>query len=344
MNSSFNFRILLLPFSWIYGSVVFIRNKCFDFGIFKSYKIPPKSICVGNLSTGGTGKTPHVDLLIELILHQNKRVATLSRGYGRTTKGLREVYVNSKAIDVGDEPLFYKCKYEEKIHVIVAEKRKIGIDFILQKKPVTDVIILDDAFQHRAVQAGLSIVISDYNHPFYLDHILPAGNLRESRKSINRADCIIISKCPANLSVEKMREIKTNIKFNPNRVFFSKIEYAPLKAFQFDIKTKVENVLLVAGIGNPTPLVEYLSKDFNVNLLQFNDHHVFKASDIVKIHQKFDTFANGNKIIVTTEKDFMRLKNFKETLGENYPWFYQPIRTIINEEEQFNLYINEYVN
>jgi len=344
MTKGFNFRLFLLPFSWIYGSVVFIRNKCFDFGIFKSYKIPSKSICVGNLSTGGTGKTPHVDLLIELLLQQNKKVSTLSRGYGRTTKGLREVFTVSNAIDVGDEPLFYKCKYEDQIDVVVAEKRKIGIDFILQKKTATDVIILDDAFQHRAVIAGLSIIISDYNHPFYSDHILPAGNLRESKKSINRADCIIISKCPENLSKEKMGEIKSKINFNPQRIFFSRIEYSHLKPFQFEQETKVENILLVAGIGNPNPLVEFLSKKYNVNLLQFNDHHVFKASDIVKIHQKFDTFANGNKIIVTTEKDFMRLKNFNETLGEVYPWFYQPIKTIINEEKQFNLYINEYVN
>ncbi len=339
-----NFRLLLLPFSWIYGAITFLRNKCYDFGYFQSYKIPVKSICVGNLSTGGTGKTPHVDLLIELILSSNKSIATLSRGYGRETKGLKEVQNSSTALEVGDEPLFYKSKYGKKIKVVVAEKRKKGIDYILQTAPQTGVIILDDAFQHRAVKAGLNIIISDYSHPFYSDFILPAGNLRESRKGIKRAECIIISKCPSSISKNEMKSIREKIDFNPERIFFSRIEYSKLKPFYANLISSIENILLVAGIGNPTPLFEHLSKDFNVKLLQFNDHHVFTPSDIVKIHQKFDTFANGNKIIVTTEKDFMRLKNFKETLNEEYPWFYQPIKTIINEEEQFNLYINEYVN
>ena len=339
-----NFRLLLLPLSWIYGTITFFRNKCYDFGIFKSYKIPVKSICVGNLSTGGTGKTPHVDLLIELILKADKNVATLSRGYGRTTKGLREVKITSNATEVGDEPLFYKCKYSEQIKVVVAEKRKIGVDFILKNTPKTDVIILDDAFQHRAVKAGLNIIISDYNHPFHSDFILPAGDLRESKSGIKRSDCIIISKCPIDLNAQKIEEIKAKINFASDLIFFSRIKYTALKPFRFEIAPNIENILLVAGIGNPTPLYKYLNKDYNVNLLQFNDHHVFKASDIVKIHQKFDTFANGNKIIVTTEKDFMRLKNFEETLDKEYPWFYQPIKTIINEEERFNLYINEYVN
>ena len=339
-----NLRLLLLPFSWIYGIITFIRNKCYDFGLFQSYGIPAKSICVGNLSTGGTGKTPHVDLLIDIILSSNKNIATLSRGYGRETKGLKEVEISSTALEVGDEPLFYKCKYGDQIKVVVAEKRKEGIDFILRTAPKTEVIILDDAFQHRAVKAEVNIIISDYNHPFYSDFILPAGNLRESRKGIKRAECIIISKCPPNLSKNEMDSIKAKIDFNPDRIFFSRIEYANLTPFSKNINSKVENILLVAGIGNPTPLFEHLSTDFNVKLLQFNDHHVFKPSDIVKIHQKFDTFANGSKIIVTTEKDFMRLKNFKETLNEDYPWFYQPINTIINEKENFNLYINEYVN
>ncbi len=339
-----NFRLLLLPLSWVYGIITFIRNKCYDFGIFKSYNIPKKSICVGNLSTGGTGKTPHVDLLIDLILESNKNIATLSRGYGRKTKGLKEVYISSSAIEVGDEPLFYKSKYGQKVKVVVAENRKKGIDFILQDAPETEIIILDDAFQHRAVKAELNIIISDYNHPFYSDFILPAGDLRESRKGIKRADCIIISKCPPNLSEIEMNNIRTKIDFNPKRIFFSRIEYTKLKSFYNYTISYVENILLVTGIGNPTPLFEHLSKNYNVKLLQFKDHHVFNSSDIVKIHQKFDTFANGNKIIVTTEKDFMRLKKLKETLNEEYPWFFQPIKTIIYNREHFNFYINDYVN
>ncbi len=333
-----------MPFSWIYGLITFTRNKCYDFGCFKSFDIPVKSICVGNLSTGGTGKTPHIDLLINLLLQENKKIATLSRGYGRKTKGILEVFSDSNAIDVGDEPLFYKKKHHEQIRVIVAEERRKGVEFILNNSQKTDIILLDDAFQHRAISAGLNILITEHKKPFYSDFLLPAGNLRENKKGIQRADCIIISKCPQKITPEEKEKIKANIDFNPDRIFFSKIEYDALKPFRKAKPNNVENVLLVTGIGNPSPLFKHLSQKFKVHLLQFNDHHIYKASDIVKIHQNFDTFASGNKIIVTTEKDFMRLKNFEETFNDNYPWFYQPIKTIIDEEKQFNLFINEYVN
>ena len=182
MSKGVNLRLLLLPFSWIYGSIVSLRNLLFDLNILKSYTIPKKSICVGNLSVGGTGKTPHVDLITLQLIDNQLNTSILSRGYGRNTTGLIEVNTTSKASEVGDEPLFYKTKYEDEIRVVVAEKRKLGVDYILNKYPKNDVIVLDDAFQHRAVKAGFNILITDYSHLFCDDFVLPAGNLREWKK------------------------------------------------------------------------------------------------------------------------------------------------------------------
>lgn len=339
-----NIRLLLLPLSWIYAGITSLRNLCFDLGIFSAYNIPNKSIIVGNLSTGGTGKTPHVDLISNILLSQDKKVAILSRGYGRIKKGVREVLLNSTTQEVGDEPLFYKLKYQEKIKVVVAEERKLGVKHIQKNHPDIDVILLDDAFQHRAVNAGLNILISDYSKPFYSDFVLPAGNLRELRKGKRRAQAIIISKCPSNISNENKSEIIRKIKHPSAEIFFSQIEYGMLKPFSQGVEKHAKNILLVTGIGNPKPLVEFLYKKHNVEHLRFKDHHTFTSKDIAEIHQKFDTFVGGDKIIVTTEKDFMRLQQFNECNSSRYPWFYQPINTKINKQEKFKTYLNGYVS
>ncbi len=343
MGKVVNFRLLLLPFSWIYGGIVALRNLCYDFGVLSSYDIPKKSICVGNLSVGGTGKTPHVDLVTSYLIDKQLLPSILSRGYGRNTSGLLEVKESSTAAEIGDEPLFYKTKFKEKIRVVVAEKRKLGVDYILDNYPKNDVIVLDDAFQHRAVKAGFNILITDYSHSFCDDYMLPAGNLREWTYGKKRADAIIVSKSPSKISEEEMQNIRTKLKFNSNAIFFSHIEYRELKPFSKGVDFKIENILLVTGIGNPTPLFTELGSRYRVELLRFKDHHVFTPKNIAEIHEKFDTFANGNKIIVTTEKDFMRLKNFIETNSASYPWFYQPINTIIKQQHKFNLCLNEYL-
>ena len=339
-----NFRLLLLPFSWLYMSITSIRNWCYDNGLLTSYHIPGKSITVGNLSVGGTGKTPHVDLISNLLVQQNKKVAILSRGYGRDTKGVKEVLIDSTANEVGDEPLLYKLKYKENITVVVAEKRKLGVEYIQNKYSENEVIVLDDAYQQRAVKADLNILISEYANPFYDDFVLPAGNLREKRSAKKRANIVVVSKCPSNITEEKKIEIKSKINLPSAEIFFSKIEYGVLKPFRWTDEIKYKNILLVTGIGNPKPLVDFLKEKHNVEHLRFKDHHTFTSLDIAEIHQKFNIFASGDKIIVTTEKDFMRLQNFEECNSVNYPWFYQPIITTISEQQKFKTYINRYVS
>ena len=336
-------RILLLPFSWIYGIVVGIRNWLFNIGFKKSIEIPNKSICVGNLSVGGTGKTPHVDLLVDHFVNKGIETSTLSRGYGRSTSGLREVLTSDIANHVGDEPLFYKSKYKDKLHVVVAEKRVKGVQYITKEYPRNQLIILDDAFQHRAVKAGLNIIITDYNHRFTKDFILPAGDLRESKSGVKRADIIIVSKCPT-LTDKQRLELKTEFNFNPEKIFFSSISYDELKPFNKTYSEPIKNVLLVTGIGNPTPLIKHLESKYSVTHLKFKDHHLFTPDDIRDIHEKFDTFVSENKIIVTTEKDYMRLRDFKELNNDIYNWYYQPIKTEINKRQKFNLLIDNYVN
>ena len=336
-------RILLIPFSWIYGFVVSVRNLCYNNGFFKSFSIPKKSICVGNLSVGGTGKTPLVDLIAHHFIENNIQVSTLSRGYGRTTKGLIEVNENSLASDVGDEPLLYKSKYKDDIHVVVAEERKSGVEYILNSYPTNDLIILDDAFQHRSVKAGFNILVTDYSNLFVNDFLLPAGNLREPISATKRADVIVVSKCPQELSADEKKIVADQIKFPTDKIFFSSIEYDDLIGFNSASKKEVENILLVTGIGNPTSLVEYLRKTCNVEHLRFKDHHRFTPQDITQIHEKFDSFASRSKIIVTTEKDFMRLRHFAAVKKSVNRWYYQPITIKIDEQIKFNLLINEYV-
>ncbi len=339
-----NLRLLLLPFSLIYGSVVAIRNLLFDVGIFSSYPIPAKSICIGNLSTGGTGKTPHVDYIARLFLSTGTKTAVLSRGYGRSSSGVLEVKTNSTAENVGDEPLLYKTKYQDSIVGVVAEKRKLGVEFILQQHPDTQLIVLDDAFQHRAVKAGRSVLITDYSDLYSNDFVLPAGNLREFRSGKKRADYVIVSKCPTEVAEPEKVKIAKQLKFNRDKTFFSKIVYGNIISFDGSQTRDFQKVLLVTGIGNPKPLFEHLSKKYGVEHIKFSDHHHFTPADIHQIHEKFDTFAREDGIIVTTEKDFMRLKHMTEIHTQKHNWHYQSIATKIDEQEKFNLLLENYVN
>lgn len=335
-------RWLLLPFSWIYGCIVFIRNKCYDWGIFQSLEIPIKSICVGNLSVGGTGKTPHVDYLIQHFLETNTQLAVLSRGYGRKSSGVLISTSSSTSNEIGDEPLQYKQRYLDQIEVVVAEKRALGVQVIEEKLPQTELIILDDAFQHRAVKAGFSILITPFDDLFSNDFMLPTGNLREWQSGKNRADLIVVSKCPQHVSPEKKLQISTDLKFPNERVFFSSLEYTDLVSFGTSTQHPIEHVLLVTGIGNPSPLLEFWKTKCTVEHLAFPDHHNFTASDIKAIHEKFGTFANDNKIIVTTEKDYMRLQQFDEVFVQEYAWHYQPIIVRIENQKTFNSLLDEY--
>lgn len=337
-------RLILLPFSWIYGGVTAIRNWMYNKGILKSETIEIPSICVGNLSMGGTGKTPHVDYLVETCLNKGLKPAVLSRGYGRKTKGIIEVQENSKAHEVGDEPLFYKSKYKDNAVVFVAENRVLGAQRLFQTYPDIDLLILDDAFQHRRFKATRNLLITDFNHLFIHDYVVPAGNLREFRCGKKRADVILVSKTPTTITDQQKNEISRKMGFDSEHIFFSKIDYKTLKPFRTGEAANSKNVVLVTGIGNPQPLLNELNADFSVKHLKYPDHHPFTQQDLKEIHEKFDIFApDENGIIVTTEKDYMRLREMPEVQQSKYKWFYKPISVKIDEQDKFNLLLDKYV-
>ena len=303
-------RILLYPVALLYGAIVWLRNKLYDAKFFSSIEFSVPVITVGNLSTGGTGKTPHVEYLIRLLQYQY-RVATMSRGYKRHTQGFLIADNHTNALRIGDEPMQYHMKYPE-IVVSVAEERMIGIPALLQRRPDVDVILLDDAYQHRSVKAGLTIVITDYSKPFYKDHVLPFGNLRESKNSYKRANVIIVSKCPLDLQEAQAKSIMESIAPLPNqRVFFTGIGYDTPYNFitrePIDIRGK--NILLVCAIARPEPLEAFLKNNSDsVHTLSYQDHHYFVTPDLEEIKETYDNWQVANKIILTTEKDAARLQ------------------------------------
>ena len=295
-------KYLLLPFSWLYLLVTSIRNELYDIGLFESYTFDVKVICVGNLSVGGTGKSPMIEYLIKSYKNEY-HIAVLSRGYKRKTKGFVEVQSNMTADEVGDEPLQFKRKFES-IHVFVDADRKNGIEQIQKQYPNINLVLLDDAFQHRRVNADINILLTTYNKPFYMDSVLPFGRLRESRKGKQRADVIILTKCPNTLSEDEKSKIISKIKPKPNQqVLFSNIKYSDQVYSQkkhLDF-TDFDNFYLITGIANPKPLLNHLKlhhKSFEH--LNFNDHHQFTSKEI-------NYFKSLSKPILTTEKDFTRL-------------------------------------
>ena len=336
-------RKILFPFSLLYGLITNVRNSAFDLGILKSkaYEIP--LIVVGNLSVGGTGKSPMIEYLISH-LPASLKIAVLSRGYGRETKGFRLANDESTAKEIGDEPLQFYRKFKD-LQVVVDEKRVNGLDNLFKLKPDIDLVLLDDAFQHRYVKAGCYILLTAYDNLYTSDFILPAGNLRESRKGAERAQIIIISKCPENLSREERTTIEEQIAPKlDQKLFFSRIKYdsrvfnnkgsASLKEF------KHNKVVLVTGIANPSPIEKFLMKShINFEHLKFGDHQPIEKEELQRIRKALNDLPNDQKIIITTEKDFVR-----SFIDVDLPIYYLPIKTeIIDDSETFNELIQEYV-
>jgi len=331
--------IILFPVSILYGLIIFVRNLFFDWGLSDSQKFNIPVISIGNLVAGGTGKTPMTGYLVNL-LKNDRKLATLSRGYGRKTKGFIVASSGTKSFLIGDEPKQYKYKFPE-IIVSVGENRAKAIDALILNYHA-DLILLDDAFQHRSVVAGLSILLFDYKDIYKMDFMLPTGNLREWKSGKKRADVFVVTKCPPDLSENEREKIKGILHPKSNQtVYFSYIQYEDLRLYD-DIKKnsaddlKRYSVLLVSGIANPKPLIEYLkplSKE--VVTLTFKDHHAFDEDDVRNIKGKFDLISNPNKIIITTEKDLMRLTDLSaETLGLLNPLYYIPISTDFFEEDK----------
>jgi tetraacyldisaccharide 4'-kinase len=341
-------RILLLPFSLLYGVITWIRNVLYDWKILPSYTAELPVICIGNLRVGGTGKTPHTEYLIRL-LKNDYRVATLSRGYGRSTTGFAEVTGSSLASEVGDEPLQLKKKFGEEVLVCVDEDRKHGIQQILGAHPERDIILLDDAYQHRAVKAGLNILLSDYSAPFYSDYLLPAGNLRESRSGVSRADVVIFTKCPPDLEERKKEIIRK--RFPGKTVLFSYLTYASPRLLsdlqEHPFPADLSGILLLSGIANNAPLKAWLEKQTTqLQVCEFPDHRNFSASDMDKMRAAFESMSEKNNIIVTSEKDTMRLLPPPiYQLIAKLPIYYVPIYIEFSEadREQFHHLTRRYV-
>ncbi|MCK5823282.1 MAG: tetraacyldisaccharide 4'-kinase [Bacteroidales bacterium] len=347
------FKWLLFPFSIIYGFFVSMRNLFFDYNIIRSHEFDLPVINVGNITVGGTGKTPHVEYLVSLLKNQFN-IATLSRGYKRDTNGFLIAHDKSPAKKIGDEPKQIKSKFP-KITVAVDADRVDGIKKIIKKiKP--SAIILDDAFQHRYVKSGLSILLVDYNKPIYEDKLLPYGRLRESYHEHKRADIIIVSKSPEPISPLEKRLFSKNLKLYPfQQLYFTKIKYKDLMSV-YNSETsvslnncKAENYsfLLITGIANPKPLKKYLNKfSKNVQHIGFRDHHSFSKRNLEKIIKEFERIQNDKKIIITTEKDAMRLSELKNIdLFSKLPVFYLPIEIefLNNEGDKFNKRIIDFI-
>ncbi|WP_353085252.1 tetraacyldisaccharide 4'-kinase [Flavobacterium sp.] len=328
-------RYLLFPFAILYGWITSVRNFLYDVGFLKSFSFDIPVIAVGNLSVGGTGKTPQIEYLIRL-LSPNYKLATLSRGYKRKSTGFILADSNSSAEILGDEPFQIHQKFSQ-VQVAVDADRKNGIEKLLSLKEKPDVILLDDAFQHRRVKAGFYIMLSAFDDLFYKDFMLPTGNLRESRSGASRADLIIITKCPRDLSEMEQQNIKEKIGAKVP-VFFSFIDYDDLVYNQNESKKLSEVIsldkLVVAGIAKPEPFFKHLNAA-NDECMVFPDHHFFTEKDIQQIEDKAK-----NKIIITTEKDFVRLAN----RNLNAPIYYLPIKSnFLSKSEELDNKIKNYV-
>jgi len=340
-------RWLLFPFSLLYALVVVMRNWFYDAGLFQSKSFKKPVICVGNLDVGGAGKSPMTEYLVRLLKNDFK-LATLSRGYGRKTKGYLTATSIATATDLGDEPAQFNQKFPD-ITVAVCEKRVVGIEQLLPKH---DLIILDDAYQHRAVTPGFSVLLFDYNRINEPHLLLPAGNLREPFIGRYRADVFVVSKCPANLSLAQQQQALQILKpLSYQQVYFTAINYLPLQDMNHKPVSKMPDadttVFLLTGIANAQPLVTYINQH-SLHVIHHNypDHHQFTLKNIGKLANEFNNCTAAKKVIITTEKDAQRLREpglLQEV--QALPIWVLPIGiTFLNEGgEQFNNTIHNYV-
>jgi len=348
-------KFLLYPFSLLYGFAVYIRNRLYDLKLLKSKEFDVPVISVGNITVGGTGKTPHTEYLIHL-LKDNFNVATLSRGYKRKTKGFRRIELNSTVAEAGDEPLQLKSKFPG-ITDSVCENRVKGVEQLMEENTgikIPDIILLDDAFQHRRITPGINILLIDYNRPIKKDMLLPAGRLREGKFQMRRANIIIFTKCPAKITPIKRNILKKDVRLKPyQELFFTTLDYDKIQpVFQEQETGEILNIreyilLVVTGIASPQSMHKHLNAISNkIKTKTFPDHHYYPSNDIELIMNDFNEIKSKKKIIVTTEKDAMRFKDlpnlnveFKNVL------YYLPVRVKFLDEEgkSFNKKIINYV-
>jgi len=342
-------RLLLSPFSLIYAAVIVLRNAAYDRGLLSSHKFNIPVISIGNLAVGGAGKSPMAEYLIQL-LKDHYKVAVLSRGYGRKTSGFIELSETSTVKEAGDEPIQFKRKFPS-VTVAVCENRITGIERLQQ---FNDLIILDDAYQHRSVQAGLNLLLFDYNSIFHSQYLLPAGNLREPLSGRKRADIILITKTPVALSGTEREKAARQIAPYPNQeIFFSYLEYGELTALNGEHNLPLSAIneetelIVITGIANTVTLLDEL-KRYTRSIIHHNyrDHHNFSTKNIIKLASAWSASGANTKLIITTEKDAQRLRSPElNELLKDLPVYYLPVTTKIHKpgEEQFNQIIDQYV-
>lgn len=329
-------RYVLTPFSWLYGFGVYVRNKLFDWGILKEVSFDIPVVGVGNITVGGTGKTPHVEYILECLRYK-RNIAVLSRGYKRKTRGFIVASAKSTPDSIGDEPLQIYEKFGGTVKVAVCESRVKGVRELIRQFPKLDLIVLDDSFQHRYIKPKVNIMLMDYSRPVYSDDILPLGRMRESSDAKYRADMVITTKCPADVSALDMRLVSKHLELLPyQKLYFSTFVYGGLiPVFPDDCTERVllndiseeDSVILLTGVANPRPFVNHFrSFPFKKKVLHFPDHHDFKKSDLHEILSKFNALSGKRKFIITTEKDAVRISHNPYFPVEIRPYiFYIPI-------------------
>lgn len=323
-------RILLFPFSLVYLAAIFIRNRLYDWNILKSVSFNLPLICIGNVAVGGTGKSPMVEYLLGQLKDQF-RVATLSRGYKRKTTGYTLANAQSTALEIGDEPMQFHLKFPD-VAIAVGEERVVAIPQILHDRPETQAIILDDAFQHRAIRAGLNIILTDYANLYTRDWYLPTGDLRDERRSMARADIIVVTKCPPALTETDKEAIIAELGPLPRQqVFFTGIRYGePYHILSGETRPlgPESEVLLVTGIANPRPLKNMLHEKAKTYYeMAYNDHYIFTIDDLKEMVKRYKSLSAADSMILTTEKDAVRLVKF-ETELHAIPFYVLPIELV----------------
>ncbi|MCS6991853.1 MAG: tetraacyldisaccharide 4'-kinase [Chitinophagales bacterium] len=312
-------RRLLWPLASLYGAAVWLHHKQYDWGLRRTVRFDLPTIGIGNLAVGGSGKTPLVEYLLGLLV-PHKRVGVLSRGYGRSTRGFRWVMPDASYIQVGDEPLQVKRKFPE-VAVAVCEDRVTGIPLMLIDQPELEVIILDDVFQHRAITPGLSLLLTDYHRPYWTDHLLPVGDLREPISAARRADVVLVTKCPENMRADQKAQLWSAAKLDDRQqLLFCSIRYGvPYGLFSgmpLD-KSKHDLAILVTGIAKSRLLKDYLEEHYNrIKHFNYVDHYRFKKTDIQRWLKEFQVHKSPNQVILTTEKDAMRLLPYRSLFDQ----------------------------
>ncbi len=334
-------RFLLLPASLLYTVFIALRNKLYDLRILKSKKIE-NSIGIGNLSMGGTGKTPLTLYLASWLSGEDRKVVILSRGYKRTSRGFLEVLPSHQSHEVGDEPFMYKKRMGDRLQVYVSKDRLKGSE-LARKDHVDSVILFDDVYQHRKIIPAYTVITSPYEDLFHKDHVLPVGRLREPKRNIKRADCIVITGCPTNMTSEEKEKLKRELSTYEKPIFFSSIGYSEMKCFGKKVDS-IQRILLVTGIATNSHLVAHLQKSYELEVISYPDHHNYTEKDMKDIHEKFGSFADDQSVLLTTEKDMVRMLKYREFIDrKELPMYYQPITIHVDNEETFKRKIKDYV-